>query len=166
MPIRQFISLIAIISVAVVGCRNNEDKLSKEEIRTKIDSLRIQNMTQNMFDSGMDSVKIDSLNQHKTTLKFEKELFDFGEIKEGTILERKIVYTNTGQNPLVIFSASGSCGCTVPTYSKEPLASGASDTLFVSFNSTGRSGNQSKAVKVFANTEPSFSEFKFTVKVK
>ncbi len=156
MQIKKVIFFTIVASVFVVACNINKPDKINQPASSEVD---------NLFNTTIDSTKMHIFKQQKTTLKFEKELYDFGEVKEGTKLNKKVVYTNTGNNPLVIFMAFGSCGCTTPTFSKEPLAPGASDTLDIGFNSEGRSGNQSKTVKVYANTEPAFNEFKFTVKV-
>jgi hypothetical protein len=162
--------LALIIILALVACQGNHkkdsEKLSREEVKARMDSLRKARLAKQLLNTSLDSTTLDSLNRHKTTLKFEQEVYDFGEVKEGIVLNEKVIYTNTGENPLVIIAAFGSCGCTIPTFSKEPLAPGASDTIAVSFNSEGRRGNQSKAVTVMANTEPPANVFKFTVKVK
>lgn len=86
--------------------------------------------------------------------EFEEEVHDFGEIEEGIVAEYNFVFKNTGDSPLIITSAQGSCGCTVPNPPKEPIAPGATGEIKVSFNSAGRAGNQQKTVTINANTTP------------
>ena len=83
-------------------------------------------------------------------INFEKETHDFGTIPyEGDgVYEFK--FTNTGKQPLIITNARGSCGCTVPTYSKEPIAPGATGTIKVSYD-TKRVGGFTKTVTVESN---------------
>lgn len=90
----------------------------------------------------------------KTTIQFEKTEHDFGKIKQGDEAEYKFKFTNTGKEPLIIENAQGSCGCTVPSYPKEPVAPGASGEILVKFNSAGKSNAQQKTVTLTANTEP------------
>ncbi|GAA4275876.1 DUF1573 domain-containing protein [Aquimarina mytili] len=78
---------------------------------------------------------------------------DFGVINEGDIVEHSFTFTNTGKTPLLIVSAKGSCGCTVPEWPKEPIAPGASGTLLVSFNSNGKPNMQNKQVTITTNTK-------------
>ncbi|WP_025743796.1 DUF1573 domain-containing protein [Aquimarina pacifica] len=78
---------------------------------------------------------------------------DFGIIKEGDIVEHQFSFTNTGEVPLVISNAKGSCGCTVPKWPKEPIQPGATETLLVSFNSNGKPNLQTKKITITANTE-------------
>lgn len=87
-------------------------------------------------------------------MTFEEETFDFGTINEGDVVEHTFTFTNTGEAPLVITSAKGSCGCTVPTYPKgETIAPGESGEMVVKFNSRGMKNIQNKTVTITANTE-------------
>jgi hypothetical protein len=89
-----------------------------------------------------------------TTIKYDNERFDYGIIDEGEIVKHAFKFTNTGKEPLVISNCKGSCGCTVPTWPKEPIAPGATAEIKVEFNSKGKPGPQSKRVTVTANTNP------------
>jgi hypothetical protein len=100
-----------------------------------------------------------------TTIKFDKEVYDFGELTEGEVIKNKIVYKNTGKFPLVIEQANGSCGCTVANFSKEPIAPGEKGEIEVEFNSKGRPGAHTKSVIVEANTIPPVNTVNFSVKV-
>jgi hypothetical protein len=66
---------------------------------------------------------------------FTSESFDFGAIPEGEVVEHTFTFTNTGEAPLIIQSASASCGCTVPSYSKEPVPVGGTGEIAVRFKS-------------------------------
>ena len=85
---------------------------------------------------------------------FSSESFDFGAIPEGEVVEHTFTFTNTGEAPLIIQSASASCGCTVPSYSKDPVPVGGTGEIAVRFNSKGKKGNQAPTVTVTANTYP------------
>lgn len=85
-------------------------------------------------------------------LVFDKEVHDFGTIEQGTNVEHTFTFTNTGKAPLVITNATSSCGCTVPTWTKEPIAPGETGEMVVKFNGSGQ--NQvTKTVNITANTE-------------
>ncbi len=85
-------------------------------------------------------------------MSFDESVFDFGTIEQGTPQEHKFTFTNTGEADLVIVDAKSSCGCTVPSYPKTPIAPGESGELLVKFNGSGK--NQvSKTVTITANTE-------------
>ena len=87
-------------------------------------------------------------------IEFEEEVFDFGDIKEGEVVEHVFAFKNTGNNPLMISKATGSCGCTVPEWPRDPIAPGQSGEIKVKFNSKGKVGEQDKQVSIQANTIP------------
>lgn len=97
---------------------------------------------------------------------FAEETHDFGEIEEGTVAKHDFTFKNTGDAPLIITNAQGSCGCTVPEWPREPIAPGEEGTIHVEFNSAGRAGNQQKEVKLQANTNPNTFVLKITAQVK
>ena len=92
--------------------------------------------------------------QPKTTVQFEERVFDFGKMKAGDVVKHNFNFTNTGSNPLVISEAHGSCGCTIPSYPKEPIPPGGKAAIEVQFNSSGKAGMQNKTVTITANTVP------------
>ena len=87
-----------------------------------------------------------------TTVEFAEKEFKFGTIKEGDKVEHIFSLKNTGTKPLIIANAWGSCGCTVPEYPKDPIAPGAQSQVKVTFNSTGKKGEQHKSVTMQMNT--------------
>ena len=85
---------------------------------------------------------------------FETDNHEFGEIQQGEKVSYAFKFKNTGKAPLVISSASASCGCTVPEYTKTPIEPGAEGFINVTFDSSGKSGMTSKTVTIIANTIP------------
>ena len=75
-------------------------------------------------------------------------------MKEGEKVKHTYKFKNTCSEPLIISSAKGSCGCTVPKWPSEPIAPGASGVIDVEFDSKGKPGKQTKRVTVNANTVP------------
>ena len=86
---------------------------------------------------------------------FEKDLHDFGQLIDGEKVSYSFKFTNSGNAPLIISNAKGSCGCTVPNWPKDPISPGETGTIDVTFNSSGRIGKQNKAITLTANTNPS-----------
>lgn len=85
---------------------------------------------------------------------FESETIDYGTIQHNADGKREFVFTNTGNKPLIITNAQGSCGCTVPTWPKEPIAPGAKGVIGVKY-ATDRVGPFTKNVTLTTNaTEP------------
>jgi hypothetical protein len=88
-----------------------------------------------------------------TTIEFvDSSVFYFDTITEGDKVERDFRIKNSGNKDLLIANAFGSCGCTVPQFPKEPVKPGEVATIHVTFNSSGKHGEQSKSVTLVCNT--------------
>lgn len=85
-------------------------------------------------------------------MSFTEQSFDFGTIHQGDRVSHVFHYSNTGTSDLIISNAVGSCGCTVPEFTQEPVHAGESGEINVSFNSAGKSGHQTKTVTITTNT--------------
>ncbi len=85
--------------------------------------------------------------------KFDKTEHDFGTINEGDVVETVFNFTNEGKSELIITSAKGSCGCTVPEWPKEPIMPGESGQIKVKFNSYRKPNLQQKQITLVTNTE-------------
>ncbi len=92
-------------------------------------------------------------NPNQADFKFETEVHDFGTVKEGVQAEHTFKFTNIGKEPLVITNVQASCGCTTPTWSKEPIKPGAQGSVTAIYNSKGRPGNFNKAVTITSNAK-------------
>ncbi len=93
-------------------------------------------------------------NTPKTAISFAQTSHDFGTIKQDSEHKKVFKFTNTGTNPLIIKSANGSCGCTVPKYPEEPIAPGKTGEIEVVYSPGQQEGQQSKTVTIVANTDP------------
>ena len=86
-------------------------------------------------------------------IEFEFDSYDFGEVKDGEIVEVDFDFTNSGKSDLIIFDASASCGCTVPEYPQNVnIKPGQSDKLKVRFDTANKPGKQIKSVTLTTNT--------------
>jgi hypothetical protein len=85
---------------------------------------------------------------------FAETSHHFGEITAGEKVSYVFKFKNVGGSQLIIALAKGSCGCTVPEYSKNPVQPGEEGEIKVTFDSNGRSGMESKTVTILANTVP------------
>jgi hypothetical protein len=82
---------------------------------------------------------------------FSNEVHDFGTVAEGPAADYEFQFKNTGKEPLIIETVHASCGCTTPSYSKEPIAPGKSGTIKASYNTVGRPGPFTKSITVTSN---------------
>jgi hypothetical protein len=83
-------------------------------------------------------------------LVFESETIDYGTIQHNADGKREFVFVNNGNKPLIITNAQGSCGCTVPSFPKEPIAPGAKAVIGVKY-ATDRVGAFTKTVTITSN---------------
>ena len=83
-------------------------------------------------------------------LDFEKDVHDYGTVENGGNGACTFAFTNTGNAPLIISNAKGSCGCTVPSWPKEPIAPGATSKITVKYD-TKRPGAINKSVTITSN---------------
>jgi len=135
--------IVALLSVFVfTSCKENAaDKVNEENVAAAADR--------------------DAKTGEYPVMSFDETEFDFGTIDQNTAVEHVFKFTNTGQAPLVIVDAKSSCGCTVPEFTREPIAPGDSGELLVKFNGSGKI-QVSKTVTITANTEAG----KETLKIK
>ncbi len=150
------LSLCAILLVANMfggGIKNWFSKSGDAQIRESAASLGGSNTDA--------SGNIPGTNQNETvvtgpttSIVYENDRFNYGVVDEGEIVKHAYKFKNTGSEPLVISNCKGSCGCTVPTWPKEPIPPGGEGEIKVEFNSKGKPGAQSKKVTVTANTVP------------
>ncbi len=90
----------------------------------------------------------------KGKIEFEESIHDFGQIKHGGDGTFEFIYKNTGTIPVSLSNVRSSCGCTIPTWPKEPLLPGKSEVIKVKYD-TKRTGAFSKTITVYANAEGS-----------
>jgi hypothetical protein len=129
---RTILALSVTFVVAFVACKDNAS--------SKIDSANVNVAAER--DAAAKSLPV---------MTFEEVEHDFGTIQQGTPQETIFKFTNTGDAPLIITDAKSSCGCTVPSPPKDPIAPGETGELLVKFNGSGQ--NQvTKTITVTANT--------------
>ena len=87
-------------------------------------------------------------------IQMDEESFDFGVIQQGESVTHDFALKNIGDANLIISTAKGSCGCTVPEWPKEPIAKGEEAIIKITFNSAGKSGKQNKRVTLVTNAIP------------
>jgi len=138
------LSLIVIVAAAFMSCANEEP--------ATVDTSVVNNNQTASENAEVTEMPI---------MEFEEVMFDFGTITQGEKVNFVYKFTNTGDADLIISSAKGSCGCTVPDWPKQPIAPGASGEIKVVFNSDGKKDNQHKDVSINANTQPALNKVAF-----
>lgn len=104
-------------------------------------------------------VSFASAQDNQAQIKFGKVSHDFGTFSESNpVQECVFTFTNVGQAPLIINQAVASCGCTVPSYTKEPIAPGKTGAIKVTYNGKGKfPGHFKKSITVRTNGKPEMS---------
>ncbi|MDX2190378.1 MAG: DUF1573 domain-containing protein [Bacteroidota bacterium] len=96
--------------------------------------------------------------QNEPEITFEKSTAEFGDIKQGQVVNATFKFKNTGKSPLVLQNVQSTCGCTVPSWPKDPIAPGKSAEITATFNSAGKMGQQNKVITIFSNAKTSQSQ--------
>lgn len=100
------------------------------------------------------AVAVNAKDEGAAHIEFVKKSHDFGNIDEkGGPVRCEFEFTNTGDAPLAIISATASCGCTRPVYPKEPVKPGKKGVVKVTFLPDGHPGEFSKDVKLRTNAK-------------
>ena len=151
-----FVALVAVVSMSMIACQGDA-----EDARTKArESLATTTETPSDPNAVATNPATDAVTQEQvptgptTSIAFEHTDFDFGTVDDGEKVKHSYKFKNTGNEPLIISSAKGSCGCTVPKWPSEPIAPGGTGQIDVEFDSKGKPGKQTKRVTVTANTVP------------
>ena len=112
-----------------------------------------QNATQSpMKVAAAPSVTSDPTNPNAPDVSFETEVIDYGTIEHNADGNREFKFKNTGKEPLIISNCQGSCGCTVPTWPKDPIMPGQTSSIKVHY-ATDRVGTFEKTVTVTSNAK-------------
>ncbi len=85
-------------------------------------------------------------------MQLSSDVCDYGEILQNSDPVRKVKFTNTGTEPLIVKNAQGSCGCTVPIWPKEPIMPGETSEIEIHY-ATDRIGPIMKTVTLSTNEE-------------
>lgn len=85
------------------------------------------------------------------SMKFKNEEHSFGNVPEGPSVSYDFEFTNISKEPIVLSNVQASCGCTTPTWPKEPIAPGKTSKITATYNTQGRPGPFTKTITVTSN---------------
>ena len=92
---------------------------------------------------------------------FENTTHDFGNIEYNGDGICEFTFKNTGKEPLLLTNVKASCGCTTPTWPKEPIKHGKKGTIVVKYN-TKITGAFTKTIRVYSNAKTNVVTLKIT----
>ncbi|MEE9374471.1 MAG: DUF1573 domain-containing protein [Saprospiraceae bacterium] len=147
----KFLSLVAVIAaLSMTSCKEGGDSTAAAPASVTPTSTT----TPTPSADPASTVPVGPL----TSLVFTNTEHDFGEITEGDKVTYMFKFKNTGDEPLVISKAQGSCGCTVPDWPREPIPVGGEGEIKVQYDSRGKGQPEGRAenkrVTITANTDP------------
>ena len=113
---------------------------------------RIEQVKQAQPVVGIEKSKQEQIEEPSSdaTIDFESKVVDYGVLEHNGNGDREFVFTNNGTEPLIIKNAKGSCGCTVPTWPREPIMPGETSKIGVKY-ATNRVGKFTKTITLTTN---------------
>ncbi len=143
--------LLFILFILLAACNNTKDKgengLSVRDIKNPNSLMEDQDDLYPM-------------------MQFEEDHFDFGTLSEGEVVSHEFKFKNTGKARLIITSANSSCGCTIPSFPREPIEPGEEGVIKVEFDSGGKRNKVKKNINITANTNPAVQKISIEAFVK
>ena len=147
MKINILITIVTTLAITFIGCEQLQTKDENKSNEQQLDPSIVNNPATANSDNNKNQ-------KMQPILEFETTRHHFGVIQAGEKVSYSFNFKNTGNASLVISSSKASCGCTVPSYTKEPVQPGEDGSIEVTFDSSGKSGMESKNITIIANTIP------------
>ena len=157
------ISIFTFVILLSFGCQNASDKIKDNNNKATTQNLPEKSSNENTINAQI----ID--NSGSAAFEFTNDggtVWNFGTIQQGDNPEFTFTFKNTGNEPMIISNAKGSCGCTVPKWPKEPIAPGETGEINVKFSSKNKKGSQNKTVTLTANTTPPTTKLRVTGQIE
>jgi hypothetical protein len=149
---RSFFIGLLIIGGTLSACSDNSEKSADGELIMEVaDDPETVKANEQALKELKEQQRIEAASV--TSMTIDKEIHDFGKVKEGVENHCTFTVTNTGNKPLVLSDVKASCGCTTPSKPEGPIAPGKSDKIEVGFKPNGK-GVSEKTITITANTEP------------
>ncbi len=156
MRIKYYITaVILIMMISFTTCKPEKDNNDT----TRDDTVNVTNVQNPISAKG--NPDMSSLPE----FDFPVKEYNFGTVIQGEKVAYSFKFTNVGGSDLIINNVKASCGCTTPSWTKKPISPGENGFIEIVFNSQGRSGEQKKSVKVFANTQPNTTELRISCNI-
>lgn len=154
---KKFVLSVAVIVFAAfalnaqVSTSNQSDEAQKKEMEKKKMEMEKQQAEANA----------QANNPNAPIIKFDKLEHDYGTIEQNGNGDCEFKFTNDGKEPLILSNVRSSCGCTIPTWPRQPILPGQSEAIKVHYD-TKRVGIISKTITVYSNAK----EAAVTLKIK
>ena len=158
--------VLFVMAVALTACKDKEAEKKIAALEARLSELEGKKSgplsSQPALTPERDEVKPEG---PLPAFQFDQTEHDFGTINEGQKVIHVYKFKNTGDAPLIIQEAKGSCGCTASDWTKVPIPVGGEGFVKAEFDSNGKPNIQNKTVTVTANTWPKQTVLKFKAMV-
>jgi flagellar biosynthesis regulator FlaF len=145
-----FMLAVAIMAAAMLCPAADAQEMSKKDFKNYVDSVAVaDNKSKKEVRDSL--IKLDASLAEKAEMTFKYTDHNFGNVESGSDVSYDFEFINTGKEPLVINNVSTSCGCTTPSWPREPIPSKGRATIKVRYDSN-RIGNFSKTITVYSNS--------------
>ena len=151
---KNLVLFALVLLVGLASCKSESDS----DIRAQAKESLTNKTVVKPGSSGMMAAQTSEGNHvtgAMTSIQFESKKHTFEPVESGEKVTATFKFTNTGNEPLLISDVKTSCGCTASDYPKEPVAPGETGEIEAVFDTSGKTGSQTKNVTVMTNTDPS-----------
>ena len=158
------LSFVVLLSGGVVMAQSRKERKKKKEKTENVQAPLVVESAANATPATTGEVSAAPATTLKVEdLEFTEVVHDFGTVMEGPDAKCIFTFTNKGKEPIVIQKAQPSCGCTVPSFSSEPVAPGATGKIDVAYHTQGKPNAFSKSITVVSNAGTKVLTIKGTV---
>ena len=141
---------VAIMAAAMFCPAADAQEMSKKDFKNYVDSVAVaDNKSKKEVRDSL--IKLDASLADKAEMTFKYTDHNFGNVESGSDVSYDFEFITTGKEPLVINNVSTSCGCTTPSWPREPIPSKGRAVIKVKYDSN-RIGNFSKTITVYSNS--------------
>lgn len=111
-------------------------------------------LTASLYSFAQQEINTNQDSKNMPEIYFEETTFDYGTIELNSDGTCEFTFKNTGKEPLLLTNVRASCGCTTPTWPKQPIKKNKKGTIVVKYN-TKIKGPFSKTIRVYSNAKSS-----------
>ena len=142
--------ILAVASASFAQASKQNAKVESKEIKKETLPTGVAAPTTN---TGETKTETAPPNPNAAKLNFKEESYNFSEIPEGPQVTHEFKFSNTGKEPLILSNVRASCGCTTPSWPKEPVLPGKDAVILVTYNTQGRPGAFTKTITITSNAD-------------
>ena len=157
--------IAALVAVVSISCKDRDAEKKIAQLESRLAELEGKKSPATPTPTPAAPAPEEKPEGPLPVMEFGRTDHDFGTINEGDVVEYTYSFKNTGAAPLIIQGAQGSCGCTVPDWTKDPIPVGGTGFVKAKFDSNGKPNIQNKTVTVTANTWPKQTVLRFKAMV-